>query len=442
MQPGLILNAAVLGVGMHPAAWRFRRDDAFSSIGPAFYQRLGRLAEDACLHALFLADTLAVGEENFERPNLGAMDPVVALASIAAVTEHLGLVATASTTYNDPYNLARRFASLDHLSGGRAGWNVVTTFVPAVAANFGDAPLPPPDERYGRAEEFVDVVKALWGSWSPQALIGDKDNGVYVDAAHVHAPAHKGPHFNVQGPLTLPPSPQGSPVLFQAGSSENGRELAARTADAVFTAQNTIEAALEFRRDMRRRAAAFGRSPDSLKVLPGLVPILGGTEEEARRRKDHLDELGGHAELKKLALRVGVPVDALVLDAPLPYDLIAANTQFKGAEGFRDAAVSLGRRENLTVREILYRNGGGHKQVVGTPEQVADTIVHWYQEGAADGFNLMIDVLPDGLEDFTAEVIPLLQRRGVFRRSHDGKTLRANLGLAQDCRRSPADQAA
>jgi FMN-dependent oxidoreductase (nitrilotriacetate monooxygenase family) len=429
MSAGLILNAAVLGVGMHPAAWRFRRDPAFSSIGLDFYQELGRLAEAASLHALFLADTLAVNEENFERPNLGAMDPVMALAAIAGVTSHLGLVATASTSYNDPFNLARRFATLDHLSRGRAGWNVVTTFVPDVAPNFGKEPLPPAESRYERAEEFVDVVKALWHSWSPEALIGNKHSGVYVDAAQVRTLDHHGKHFDVRGPLTLPPSAQGSPVLFQPGSSNAGRSLAARTADVIFTAQNTLAGAQAFRRDIRERAQAFGRDPDQVKVLPGLVAILGGTQAEAEQRKHTLDELGGQAELKKLALRVGVPVSDLVLDKPLPLEKIRGNTSFKGAEGFRNAAVELGVREALTVREILYRNGGGHLQVVGTPEQVADTIEHWYRNQGADGFNLMIDVLPEGLGDFTTEVVPLLQARGIFRREYAGTTLRANLGL-------------
>ncbi|PLZ00232.1 LLM class flavin-dependent oxidoreductase [Burkholderia sp. WAC0059] len=429
MKPGLILNAVVLGVGMHPAAWRFRRDGAFSSLGLPFYRELGRLAESACLHALFLADTLAVNEENFERPNLGAMDPLVALASIAGTTSHLGLVATASTTYNDPFNLARRVSTLDHLSDGRAGWNVVTTFVPDVAANFGNAPLPDADARYARAEEFVDVVRSLWGSWAPQALVGDKARGVYVDASRVRTVDYHGAHFDVRGPLTLPPSRQGAPVLFQAGSSGAGRALAARTADVVFTAQNTLSGAQTFRADIRRRAQGFDRDPESVKVLPGLLPLLGGTEAEARRRKRELDELGGDAELKKLALRVGVPVDALELDKPLPFEQIRNNPSFRGAEGFRSAALELGRREGLTVREILYRNGGGHLQVVGTPEQVAQTIGDWFDQRACDGFNLMIDVLPDGLGDFAAQVVPLLQKRGVFRREPDGATLRSNLGL-------------
>ncbi|AOJ94798.1 monooxygenase [Burkholderia multivorans] len=427
MKRELILNAVVLGVGMHPAAWRARRDPAFSWLGLPFYEALGRTADAACLHALFLADTLAVGEENFERPNLGAVDPLMALAAIAGVTSHLGLVATASTTYNEPFNLARRVATLDHLSGGRAGWNVVTTFVPDVAANFGDAPLPAPADRYARAEEFVDVVRALWRSWSPAALIGDKLAGRYVERGEVRPVEHRGAHFQVRGPATLPPSPQGEPVLFQAGASDAGRALAARTADVVFTAQNTLAGAQAFRADIRERARAFGRDPDSVKVLPGLLAILGGTEAEARARKAELDALAGDAELRKLALRVGVPVDALELDRPLPFDLIRANGAFKGSEGFRRAAVELGLNERLTVREILYRNGGGHLQVVGTPDQVVSTMESWFRQQACDGFNLMIDVLPEGLADFCDQVLPRLRTRGLFRSEPNGTTLRSNL---------------
>ncbi|SDV48942.1 LLM class flavin-dependent oxidoreductase [Chitinasiproducens palmae] len=427
--PDLILNAAVLGVGMHPGAWRLRREPPATAFTPAYFRRIGELAEAACLHAVFLADTLSVDEENYERPNLGAVDPLLALTLIAGATEHVGLVATASTTFSEPFGLARRFASLDHLSGGRAAWNVVTTFVPAVAANFGSAPLPAPADRYRRAEEFVDVVQALWRSWQADALIGDQESGHYAEATRVKRLNHHGEFFDVAGPLTLPPSPQGEPVLFQAGSSEAGRGLAARTADAVFTAQNTLVAAQAFRRDMRSRVAAAGRDPDRFKVLPGLLAVLGGTEAEARARKARLDELAGDAERRKLALRLGVPVELLQLDAPLPVDAVLANPAFKGAEGFRQAALELGVREGLTVREILYRNGGGHVQVVGTPEQVADHIAHWHREGAVDGFNLMIDVLPDGLEDLVEQVVPLLQRRGLFRDEYAGRTLRANLGL-------------
>lgn len=427
--PGLILTAGILGVGLHPAAWRFRRDPAGAALDAAYFQRIGQLAERGRLQAVFLADTLSAEEENFERPNLGGIDPVVALTAIAGVTRHVGLVATATTTYSDPFSMARRIASLDLISRGRAAWNLVTTFVPGVAANFGAEPLPPANERYARAEEFIDVVNGLWQSWEPGALRGDKEKGVYADRTRIAAIDHRGPHFSVRGPATLPPSGQGRPVVFQSGASEAGRQLAARTADAIFTVQNTLTSAQAFRRDIRDRARRFGRDPDRIKVLPGLLAIMGATQAEARDRKARLDELGGDAELKKLALRVGIPVDRLKLDAPLPVDEIRANTAFRGSQGFRDAAIALGQNGKLTVREILYQNGGGHPQVVGTPEQVADHIETWHREGGADGFNLMIDVLPDGLEPVVDELVPLLQRRGIFPREYRGDTLRTNLGL-------------
>ncbi len=427
--PGLILNVAVLGVGMHIGAWRYRGDDAATFADIEFYQELGRQAERGKLHAVFLADTLACAEENFERPNLGALDPTVALTAIAAVTKHVGLVATASTTYNEPYNLARRIASRDQLSRGRASWNIVTTFVPDVAANFGGARLPPPTERYERAEEFVEIVIKLWESWEPGALVGDKASGLFADASRVHRLDHEGKHYSVRGPLTLPRTRQGRPLLYQAGSSEQGRDLAGRFADAVFVAQNRKDEATAFRNDIRARAAKFGRDPDHVKITPGFLPILGGTVAEARRRKEELDSLGGDAELRKLALRVGVPVSALDLDKPLPFDLIDANPDFRGSQGFRAAAIALAKDENLTVREILYQNGGGHPQVVGTPEQVADFIEDWYRDSAVDGFNLMIDVLPDGLRDFVDQVVPILQSRGVFHHDYVGETYREEMNI-------------
>ncbi len=428
MKPSLLLNVVVMGLGMHPGAWRYRDGDPFDYTTLGYFQHTARVAEKGCLHAIFLADTLAVSEENFERPNLGAMDPTIVLAALASATTHLGLIATASTTFNEPYNIARRISSLDHLSGGRAAWNVVTTFVPDVAANFGTT-LPLHDDRYVRAEEFVDVVIKLWDSWGVGSTIGNKSTGLFADAARIGVVDHAGDHYKVKGPLTLPRTPQGRPVLFQAGSSVPGRELAARVADVVFTAQNTNEAASEFRADVRRRVTAHGRDPDKVKVMPGLLPILGGTEAEARVRKDRLDELAGQSELKKLALRVGVKVTDLELDKPLPIDLIMSNPNFKASEGFRAAAVRIAKEKNLTVREVLYQNGGGHRQVVGTPEQVAGTIETLHRDGAADGFNLMIDVVPSGIEDFVEHVVPILQKRGLLRREPAGRTLRESMGL-------------
>lgn len=429
MSGNLILNAAVLGLGMHLGAWRHRPQSPFDYLDVDYYLNIARLAEKGHLHAVFLADTLAVSEENFERPNLGALDPVTVLGAIASVVKNVGLVATATTSYSEPYNLARRIASLDHLSRGRAAWNIVTTFVPDVASNFSAEPLPPHAQRYARAEEFVDIVLGLWDSWGPKALIGDKISGAFADSDQVRVLNHKSTYFSVRGPSTLPQSVQGRPVLFQSGSSSEGLKLAARVADATFTVQSTLQSAKEYRKAVLDEVRRFGRKPGALKVLPGLVPVLGGTEAEARRRKEELDALAGDAELRKLALRVGVPVSELVLDKPLPVASIAANDSFQASRGFQSAALRLGVEEQLTVREILYRNGGGHPQVVGTHEQVADFIETWHLEGAADGFNLMIDEYPSGLESFVDEVIPLLQRRGLFRTDFRGETLRANLEL-------------
>jgi FMN-dependent oxidoreductase (nitrilotriacetate monooxygenase family) len=425
----LALNVGLFGLGMHPAAWRDRDGPATDFLDPDYFLAVARIAEEAKFHAIFMPDTIAVEEEHYNRPNLGAMTPTLVQALLAGATRHVGLVATATTTYNDPYGLARRFQTLDHLSKGRAGWNVVTTFAPTTAANFGAAPLPDSAERYERAEEFVDVVKALWLSWERDALVGDKESGVFARPERVHPVAHHGKYFSVHGPSTLPRSPQTHPVLFQAGSAQAGRELAARAVDAVFTVQNTLEDARAYYADIKVRARRHGRKPEAIKVLPGLLPIIGATEAEARQIKQRLDELGGDAELKKLALRLGVRVEDLDLDKPLPLAQIRSNTGFKGSEGFRDAATHLAEQQGLTVRELLYRNGGGHLQVVGTPTQLADTMETWFRAKAADGFNLVIDVQTEGLVRFAESVVPILQQRGLFQKEYRGTTLRENLGL-------------
>lgn len=428
-----LLSATIMGLGMHLAAWMAREGSAEDYVDVGMYQQIARTAEEGKLHAVFLADTLTNAEEGIERPALGALDPAILLMSMAAVTDHLGLVGTASTTFNEPFDLARRFATLDHLSGGRAGWNAVTTFVPAVADNFGGRALPDRDQRYDRADEFVRVVLDLWGSWKEGALVGDKRSGTFADPELVHAIDHVGSHFSVRGPLTLPRTPQGRPALFQAGSSSAGRDLAARYADVVFTAQNLPDPAREFRNDVRARAAAHGRNPNRIKIMPGLLPILGGTEQEARERKAMLDELAGTGpELTKLARRVGIPVDLLELDKPLPVDQLCPDAVFTGSVGFRRAAVRLAVEENLTVRELLVRNGGGHLQIVGTPEQVADTMEEWVRAGAADGFNLMIDIVPSGLDDVVKMLVPELQEREVFHKDYEHVQLRKSLGVSDD----------
>lgn len=427
----IVLSGTLMGFGMHLGSWMVRDGAAADYVGPEFYQDCARAAERGKLHCIFLADTLSSSEEGVDRPALGALDPVVALMTMAAVTEHVGLVGTASTTFNQPFDLARKFSTFDHLSRGRAAWNAVATFVPAVAENFGGGALPGRQDRYERADEFLDVVFKLWDSWEAGALVGDKEHAVFGELAKVHEINHTGQFFDVRGPLTLPRSPQGRPIVFQAGSSDQGKDLAGKYADVVFTAQSSPEAGAMFRKDVRNSAEGHGRDADHVIVLPGLLPIMGSTEEEAFARKAELDAaLGTEAEMGKLARRVGIAIEDLELDQPLPVDRLIPDDEFKGSIGFRRSVLGhVERDSSLTVRELMWRYGGGHNQVVGTPEQVADEMQRWLDAGAADGFNLMIDVLPDGLDMVADQLVPELQRRGLFRTEYRDGTFRDNLGL-------------
>ncbi|KAB1071732.1 LLM class flavin-dependent oxidoreductase [Methylobacterium planeticum] len=424
----LHLNVNLLHSGVYPSAWRLpaSRPDAFMDVG--HYVRVARIAERGKLDAIFLADTPSVSDRIDYRPFL-SLEPTIVLASVAAATTHIGLIATASTTYNEPYNLARRFATLDHASGGRAGWNVVTTADAAASCNFGLASVLEHGARYERAREFVDIVHALWDSWEDDAFVGDKETGRFVDTTKVHPIRHRGAHYAVEGPLNVPRPPQGRPVTVQAGGSNDGRDLAAATADAVFTLSQTIADGVAYARDLRARAASLGRAPGSIVILPGLATVIGSTEAEARRRQDELWELVPlEYSLARLAGTLQIAPERLALDKPLPDPLpLPANanqTMFQGT-------VALARRDNLTVRELLRALGGGvgHRIVVGTPDAVADDIEAWFRAGAADGFNLMPDVLPEGLETFVDAVVPILQRRGLFRTAYAGSTLREHLGL-------------
>lgn len=447
--PFMILTAALMhGLGLHLGAWMARDGEASDYVSPALYTECARTAEAGKLHAVFLAEQITNQENGVERP-CGTLDTAITLALMAAVTERIGLVGTASTTYNEPYELARRFATLDHLSRGRAGWNSIATQNPTVAGQFGRGEHPDHEGRYERADEFIEVVCQLWDSWEENALIGDKASGLFGRAELVHEINHAGKHFSVRGPLPFPRPPQGRPVIFQAGSSARGRDQAAKFADAVFTAQHLLEDAVAFRTDMRRRAAACGRNPDHIKVLPGLSLILGETEEKAWARKRRLEEvLGVGPNLAKLARRVGIPEQALqeALDGPFPADRLMPEAEFKGSIGFRRSIVNLAVKEKLTVRELSLRYGGGHQEVVGTPEQIADAMQERFDAGGADGFTLMIDMLPSGLHDVVDMLVPELQRRGLFHCEYEHDTLRASLGVAEanaaGRRRSPAPQSA
>ncbi|MFF4120623.1 LLM class flavin-dependent oxidoreductase [Streptomyces sp. NPDC001714] len=433
----LHLNAFLMNTGHHEASWRLPESDPYAHVDLAHYVGLARTAERGTFDSLFLADGPHLWGSVGQRP-AGALEPLTLLTALATATEHIGLIATASTSYNSPYNLARKFASLDIISGGRAGWNIVTTAGAEAARNFGIDEEPAHAERYARAAEFLDVALKLWDSWEDDAIVADKAAGVWGDDAKIHPPRHRGTYFRVEGALNVPRSPQGYPLLVQAGSSEDGKTFAARYAEAVFTAQQTLEEARAFYADLKSRTAAAGRDPDHIKVLPGIVPVIGSTEAEARAEEqlleDHIVHRHGVANLERL---LHVPVGTLELDAELPADLPPEDA-IEGAKSRYTLVVGLARRERLTVRQLIGRLGGGrgHLTFAGTPEQVADAIETWFTRGAADGFNIMPPVLPSSLETFVDHVVPILRARGLLRTDYGPRrTLRERYGLPR-----PANQ--
>jgi len=342
-----------------------------------------------------------------------------------------GLIATATTTYNAPYDVARRFASLDFLSGGRAAWNAVTTASGRGAAeNYGDQPHPERATRYERAAEFIEVVRKLWDSWDDDAIVADREARQYIRSGGVNSIDHVGEYFSVKGPLQIPRPPQGHPVIFQAGGSDQGRELAAREADGIFSLALERESAKQYADDIRRRARAYGRDPSAIIILPGLVSIIGGTEAEARAMQADLNErAGGGPSIQRLASILEIDPAGLSLDKPVPIELIPrTQDDVRGSFAFHNATADIARK-GLTVREILQQGGGGHRLLVGAPEQVAESIIDWFEYGAADGFNLMPAAVPSGVEAFVDHVVPILQRRGVFRTEYTGTTLRDHFGL-------------
>lgn len=429
----LHLNVNTLNSGFYSSAWRAPSGDPRAFVDVAHYVRVAQIAERGTFDAIFLADVPSFSDRPDLRP-FQALEPTIVLAHVAAATEHLGLIGTASTSYNDPYNLARRFASLDLASNGRVGWNIVTTADPAASRNFGADTVDAHAERYGRAAEFADVVTALWDSWEDEAFVGDKASGHFVDTAKVHAIDHRGRHFSVRGPLNVPRSRQGRPVLVQAGGSADGQRLAAQHAEAIFSVAHTLQDALDFSSSIRTQARAFGRGGEDIVILPGLATIIGSTEAEARRREEELWALSpGDYGLRRVAGILKVDPASLDLDAPLPPLTRPAD----GMQTFFDALVEAAERDQLTVRQLIRKFGGstGHRVLVGTPEAIADDIETWFRAGAVDGFNLMPDVLPEGLEVFVDHVVPLLRRRGLFRTHYTGRTLREHFGLARPASR-------
>jgi len=428
----------VLSAGMHPAAWLAKESDPLGYIKPEQWLRLVQIAEQGTFDAIFLADEpgLNLGPDGaLPGPSWAALDPLVLLSSLASISSYVGLAGTLSTTYEEPYNVARRFASLDHVSRGRAAWNVVTTVDATVAGNFGNKPHPPREARYARAAEFIEVTRALWDSWDDEAHIADKASRRFTAPGAIRPINHRGECFHVDGPLNVPRSPQGHPVLIQAGGSPAGLDLAARYADVVFAAQASLEDALAYTKDLRRRTVAHGRPADAIRVMPGLSYVLGGTEGEAQARNAELNELAGEQRREWLAWQISVEPEVLEWDKPLPEWLLNTKEAASGAQGARDIVLNLARRERLTVRQILDRIITWHRLVVGSPEQLADTITEWFLAGAADGFNLMPDVEPSGAEVFVEHVVPILRRRGIFRHEYQGTTLREHLGLPRPQRR-------
>lgn len=431
MTKRLKLGAFLMAPGHHVAAWR--HPGAQADLGANFraYAEIAKKAEAAKFDLLFLDDTLAVRDTDpatGHRISRSAFfEPLTLLSGLAAVTERIGLTGTVSTTFHAPYNLARAFASLDLISDGRAAWNLVTSNSEAEARNFGAEPHLPHASRYARAEEFVDTVVELWNSHDDDAFLRDKESGIYLDPTKRRVPNHRGALFSVRGPLNVARSAQGQPVIVQAGSSEPGKELAARTAEVVFTAQRTAEEAREFYADLKGRLARYGRGPDELLIMPGVFPVVGRTRAEAEAKFAELQELIHPAVgVKLLSEMIGVDLSPYPVDGPLP-DLPETN----GGKSRQALLVTLARRENLTILELARRIAGarGHWQVVGTPGDIADVLEERFRSGGADGFNIMPPTLPAGLDDFIALVLPELRRRGLFRSEYEGRTLRENLGL-------------
>ncbi|TPM94748.1 LLM class flavin-dependent oxidoreductase [Mesorhizobium sp. B2-1-3A] len=429
----LRLNAVVYGLGNHEAAWRMPESDPFATTSLAHWVRLAQLAEAAGFESLFLGDVLAL-LQGAEKHLSDTMDPLVILSALAAVTSRIGLIGTLSTSFEPAFHIARRFASLDHITGGRAGWNIVTSSNRLEASNFGTDRLPDHAERYAKARDVVDAAMALWDSWDADARIGDKQAGLYFDPAKVRAVNHSGPFVRTAGPLNTPRSPQGRPLLVQAGSSEDGRDLAASRADLVFTAQLSLDDARAFYRDIKTRAERAGRDPDTVLVMPGIMPVVAETRAAAQARLDAIDGVivREHA-LEQLSEYLQTDARSFDLDAPLPASV--------GDEGRSQAnksrfalIVTLARREGLTVRQLLQRVGGGrgHFLQAGTAAEIADTMQEWFETGAADGFSVMCPVLPADLETFSAGVVPELGRRGLLGTYAPGSTLRQRIGLPSE----------
>ncbi|MGG3574310.1 LLM class flavin-dependent oxidoreductase [Bacillus gobiensis] len=425
------LAAYLIGTGMHVASWRHPDSKPNASIDPSYYKMLAQIAEKGKFDIAFIADSLAVNAESHPQI-LNRFDPIVIITAMATATEKIGIAATASTTYNEPYTLARQFASVDHVSGGRAGWNVVTTAdaTGETALNFSRENHWEHDHRYERAEEFLDVVKGLWDSWEDDAFIYNKESGKFFDQNKVHELHYKGKYFSVKGPLNIARSSQGQPVIIQAGSSEPGQRLAARTAEVVFAHRDNIEEAKSFYKELKARLPEYGRTEDELHILHGISPIVGETEEKALQKYYDLQKLVDPYEgLKFVSGYMGnVDFTKYSLDTP------ASEVEFPPVNSIQSQFTEMKKiieEENLTIGDLYTRFFGAARRdgFVGTPAQIADEMEKWFTEKAADGFMVQFPLLPDGLNDFVNLVIPILQERGLFRLDYEGDTLRDHLDL-------------
>lgn len=426
----LHLGAFMRPVSIHTGAWRYPGAWPDANFNLKHLTRLAQRLEAAKFDAFFMADHLAVLNmpvEALKRSHtVTSFEPFTLLSALAGATERIGLVATASTTFDEPYHVARRFASLDHISEGRAGWNIVTTSNPDAALNFGLDDHMEHDERYVRAREFYDVVTGLWDSFADDAFVRDVASGIYLDPERMHALAHKGTYFSVRGPLNIARPVQGWPVIVQAGASEAGRQLAAETAEVIFAASSNLKAGQAFYADVKGRLDKLGRPRDHLKILPGAFVVVGDSVEEARAKRAKLDSLVHYdSAIASLSIALGHDASGFDPDGPLP-EIPETNA----SRSARERVVELARRENLTVRQLAQRLGGySGLAFVGTPATIADQMEEWLMSEGSDGFNVMFPYLPGGLEDFTDRVVPELQRRGLFRRDYEGTTLREHLGL-------------
>ena len=432
----LKLGAFMRPVSIHTGAWRYPGALPDANFNFPALKRFIQKLEQGKFDAFFMADHLAVLNmpiNALKRSHtVTSFEPFTLLSALASVTEHIGLVATASTTYDQPYHIARRFASLDHISGGRAGWNIVTTANPDAALNFGLEEEVEHDERYRRAREFYDVVTGLWDSFADDAFIRDVEAGIYFDPAKLHVLDHKGKYLSVRGPLNIARPVQGWPLIVQAGASEAGRQLAAETAEAVFAPAGNLEAGKALFADIKRRAQAIGRDPDSIKILPGALVIVGETVAEAHAKRFHLDSLVHYdSGIATLNGALGYDVSGFDPDGALP-EFPPTNA----GHSSRERVIALAQRENLTIRQLAQRIGSyGGLAFVGTPQTIANEMEQWLIEEGSDGFNIMFPFLPEGLNDFVDKVVPELQQRGIFRKEYEGKTLRENLGLARPANR-------